>query len=168
MIEIELSRLSNLWPSHTELSDFCQFLLSPIAASLDNYYPNWATIHSELSLVFTDNKHIKKLNNNWRRVDKATNVLSFPAYELKIGETPAPILGDIIFAFETIKEQAISQHKSFEHHLSHLFIHGFLHLLGFDHETEEQANKMEPLECEILTKLHIPNPYILRENAEIT
>ncbi|MDN5248568.1 rRNA maturation RNase YbeY [Bartonella sp. TP] len=165
MIEIDLSRLSTLWPSHTELSAFCNMLLTPISTSLIYYYPNWETIQSELSLVFTDNEHITKLNSNWRGVDKATNVLSFPAYDLKIGEAPSPILGDIIFAFETIKEQAITQHKPFEHHLSHLFIHGFLHLLGFDHETEEQSDKMEPLECEILAKLHIPNPYILPENA---
>jgi probable rRNA maturation factor len=116
---------------------------------------------SELSLVFTDDAAIKELNNDWRDKDKPTNVLSFPAFALKPGQKPGPMLGDIVIARETVVHEAVDEDKPFDHHLTHLIIHGFLHLLGYDHLTEAEAEEMEGLERKILERLAIPDPYAL-------
>jgi probable rRNA maturation factor len=116
---------------------------------------------SELSLVFTDDAAIKELNNDWRDKDKPTNVLSFPAFTLKPGQKPGPMLGDIVIARETVEREAVDEDKPFDHHLMHLIVHGFLHLLGYDHLTEAEAEEMEGLERKILERLAIPDPYAL-------
>jgi probable rRNA maturation factor len=127
----------------------------------------WQKLHgaeqpeSELSLVFTDDAAIKELNNDWRDKDKPTNVLSFPAFTLKPGQKPGPMLGDIVIARETVAREAVDEDKPFDHHLTHLIVHGFLHLLGYDHLTEAQAEEMEGLERKILERLAIPDPYAL-------
>lgn len=114
---------------------------------------------TELSLVFTDDKHVRALNAEWRGKDAATNVLSFPAFEMAPGYPLPPLLGDIVIAFETVRREAALESKPFEHHLTHLIVHGFLHLLGYDHETDDEAEVMEGLERRILTALGIPDPY---------
>lgn len=114
---------------------------------------------SELSLVFTDDAEIRRLNAEWRNRDKATNVLSFPAFPVRAGEKPGPMLGDIILARETIEQEADRQGKPLTHHLSHLIVHGLLHLLGYDHENDSDAEIMERLEREIVHTLAIPDPY---------
>ncbi|QPC88585.1 rRNA maturation RNase YbeY [Mesorhizobium sp. NBSH29] len=114
---------------------------------------------TELSLVFTDDSHIQALNGEWRGKDKATNVLSFPAFQLRKGGALPPMLGDVILAFETVFREATLEHKAFDHHLSHLLVHGVLHLLGYDHETEDEAEEMEGLERAILARLAICDPY---------
>jgi probable rRNA maturation factor len=113
---------------------------------------------AELSLLLTDDKRIRSVNRDWRGFDKATNVLSFPAAppERIAG---SPVLGDIVLAFETIAREAESEDKSFGDHLSHLVVHGLLHLLGEDHETQEQAERMEALETAALARLGIADPY---------
>ncbi|RCL00253.1 MAG: putative rRNA maturation factor [Candidatus Tokpelaia sp. JSC188] len=116
-------------------------------------------ISSELSLVFTNNAEICYLNSAWRSQGKATNVLSFPAFPIKIGGKVGPMLGDIILARETIEQEATKQRKPFIHHLSHLIVHGFLHLLGYDHENDTDAAIMETIEQEIVKILAIPDPY---------
>lgn len=114
---------------------------------------------SELSILFTDDAAIQVLNREWRAKDKPTNVLSFPAFPVEPGDDLPPMLGDIVLAFETVKREADEENKPFAHHLTHLTVHGLLHLLGYDHETEEQAEEMEGLEREILSSLAIPDPY---------
>lgn len=114
---------------------------------------------SELSIVLTNDDEIKKLNTNWRKKNKATNVLSFPAFELAIGDKPGPMLGDIVLAIETIEREARDSGISFLDHLTHLIIHGLLHLLGYDHENDTDAEQMEALEIEILAHLGIKDPY---------
>jgi probable rRNA maturation factor len=118
---------------------------------------------TQLSLVFTNDAQIKTLNSDWREKDKATNVLSFPALSDEdwdnLAQLPEVLLGDIILAFETIEREAIEADKTFNDHLSHLIIHGFLHLLGFDHIEDTMAEEMEGLEIKILAKLNIDNPY---------
>ena len=114
---------------------------------------------SELSLLFTDDAHIKTLNAQWRGKDKPTNVLSFPAFDVGTDDTLPPMLGDIVLARETIVGEAALENKPLEHHLTHLIVHGLLHLLGFDHETEDEAEEMEALERVVLAKLAIPDPY---------
>ena len=109
-----------------------------------------------ISIFFSGDKKVKELNNSFRKKRSATNVLSFPSNH-KFNDTL--FLGDIIFSIETILKEAKRDNKSVENHLTHLFIHAVLHLLGFDHQTDEQAEKMENLEIEILSNLQIDNPY---------
>ena len=109
-----------------------------------------------ISISFSGDKKVKELNNSFRKKRSATNVLSFPS-NYKFNNTL--FLGDIIFSIETILKEAKRDNKSVENHLTHLFIHSVLHLLGYEHETEEQAEKMENLEIEILSNLQIGDPY---------
>ena len=121
---------------------------------------------AELAVMLTDDSGIRTLNSNWRGVDKPTNVLSFPALQPDGGrrEDDAPrMLGDIAIAYQTMRREADDEQKPFDHHLSHLAVHGFLHLIGYDHETDDDAEAMETLEQEILAQLGIADPYADRE-----
>jgi probable rRNA maturation factor len=123
---------------------------------------------AELAVMLTDDAGIRTLNNNWRGQDKPTNVLSFPALQPPAGREPddAPrMLGDIAIAYETMRREADDEGKPFDHHLSHLAIHGFLHLVGYDHEKEADAEAMETLEREILARIGIPDPYADQEST---
>jgi probable rRNA maturation factor len=124
---------------------------------------------AEIAVMLTDDAGIRTLNNNWRGIDKPTNVLSFPALQPTgpVGEDDPPrMLGDIAIAYETMRREADEAQKPFEHHLSHLTVHGFLHLIGYDHETDDEAGEMEALETEILAQLGIPDPYADRERMD--
>jgi probable rRNA maturation factor len=121
---------------------------------------------AELAVMLTDDAGIRTLNGNWRGIDKPTNVLSFPALQPTGAKRPgdAPrMLGDIAIAYETTRKEADDEQKPFDHHLSHLAVHGFLHLVGYDHENDDDAEAMEALEAEILAQLGIPDPYADRE-----
>ena len=113
----------------------------------------------EVSLVFTDDAAIREINAEWRGQDKATNVLSFPAFPLAPGGMPGPMLGDIVVARETVEREAVDLGKSFEEHLTHLLVHGFLHLFGYDHMETTQAEEMEALETRILASMGLSDPY---------
>ena len=99
---------------------------------------------------------IIELNKQFRKINLPTNVLSFPSAIQKNNEI---FLGDIIFSAETIFREAKRDKKSFKSHLIHLFIHGVLHLIGYNHQTENNAKVMESLEIKILETLNINNPY---------
>ena len=114
---------------------------------------------SELSVVFSNDAHVRKLNAEWRRKDRPTNVLSFPAFPVEIGGKLPPMLGDIVLAAETVASEAELEGKPLEHHISHLVVHGLLHLLGYDHEGDADAEKMEAMERRALARLAIPDPY---------
>jgi probable rRNA maturation factor len=116
------------------------------------------TADREVSVVLTDDDAIKTLNAQWRKKDEPTNVLSFPA-----PANGAGILGDIVIAYETTAREAAQEQKPLADHLSHLAVHGFLHLLGYDHESDADADVMEQLEREILARLGVPDPYMIRE-----
>ena len=122
---------------------------------------------AELAVMLTDDSGIRTLNSNWRGIDKPTNVLSFPAFQVSPGgPDDAPrMLGDIAIAYETTRKEADDEQKPFEHHLSHLAVHGFLHLIGYDHEKDDDAEAMETLEQEILAQLGIPDPYAERDSC---
>jgi len=128
------------------------------------------TSEAELAVMLTDDGGIRTLNKNWRGLDKPTNVLSFPALQLtteRSSQDDAPrMLGDIAIAYETTRREADDEQKRFDHHLSHLAIHGFLHLIGYDHEKDQDAETMETLEREILAQLDIPDPYAERERMD--
>jgi probable rRNA maturation factor len=124
---------------------------------------------AELAVMLTDDAGIRTLNHNWRGIDKATNVLSFPALQPTgpRGDDDAPrMLGDIAIAYETLRREADDERKPFADHLSHLAVHGFLHLIGYDHENDADAEAMETLEQEILAHLGIPDPYAERERID--
>jgi probable rRNA maturation factor len=121
---------------------------------------------AELAVMLTDDAGIRTLNSNWRGVDKPTNVLSFPALQpsrASAADDAPRMLGDIAIAYQTMRKEADEEQKPFEHHLSHLAVHGFLHLIGYDHDEDDDAEAMETLEQEILAQLGIPNPYADRD-----
>jgi probable rRNA maturation factor len=112
----------------------------------------------EMSVALTDNAAVQALNRDWRGIDKPTNVLSFPATAPKVKGLPAP-LGDVIVAYETLAREAGEENKPVLHHLAHLAVHGYLHLMGYDHQTDSEAEAMEGMEREILDRLGIADPY---------
>jgi probable rRNA maturation factor len=112
---------------------------------------------SELSIVLTDDAEQQQLNKQWRGIDKPTNVLSFPQIE-PFGEVRG-ILGDIVLAHETLVREAAELDKPLADHFTHLVVHGFLHILGYDHIDDGDALKMEGLETQILASLGIADPY---------
>jgi probable rRNA maturation factor len=116
---------------------------------------------SSVTVLFTNNEEMASLNSTWRGKPKPTNVLSFPApagQPLLEGETKP--LGDIVLASGVVSSEAASQGKSLEFHVTHLIVHGCLHLLGYDHESDAEAGEMEAIEVEILAELGYPNPYL--------
>lgn len=127
-----------------------------MAAAL-RHLPQGLTGPAEISILLTNDEHQQTLNAQWREKDKPTNVLSFPT-----NPPFAPIfglIGDISMARQTLEREAIDLDKSFTDHFTHLLVHGFLHCLGYDHETQEEAFVMEGLETQILHTLGIADPY---------
>lgn len=114
----------------------------------------------EACVVLADDAMVRRLNQRFRGIDSPTNVLSFPAGGNATAEpTQRRALGDIAVAFETAQAEAEATGTPFADHLSHLVVHAMLHLLGYDHEVDEEAEAMERLEVEILAVLEIPDPY---------
>ena len=122
---------------------------------------------TELSVLLCDDHTIAGLNARWRGQERPTNVLSFPAPPLlhaaPEGRSP---LGDIAIAYETVAREAAEQGKPVTDHLFHLVVHGFLHLLGYDHHVDGEAERMERLERDILAQIGIADPYASRD-AEV-
>ena len=118
----------------------------------------------EISIVLTNDHAIQILNKTYRQKDKPTNVLSFgqfdsiEALQSTLKNMPI-ILGDIVIALETLQYEAEQQNKSFVDHFFHLLMHGFIHLLGYDHERDAETELFEAIEVAVLDKLHITNPY---------
>lgn len=154
-IDIDITVESGDWPPKRALRSLVE---KAVGAAL---YEAGAAYEagSELSVVFTDDAHIRTLNAGWRNKDKPTNVLSFPAFPVKIGQELPPMLGDVVLAAETVAREAELEGKPLGHHITHLVVHGVLHLLGHDHEEETEAERMEALERAALATLAIPDPY---------
>ena len=120
-----------------------------------------------ISILFTGDKKINQLNKKFRKINSPTNVLSFPSMPININTNnfldldynSSIFLGDIVISSDTLVKEANNEKKIEEDHLIHLFIHGVLHLLGYDHETSYDAKIMETLEIKILKCLNINNPY---------
>lgn len=160
-LDIQISVEEGAWPSEERLHETSERVLGAAAAFLQRHenqpFPKAGA--PEVSLVFTNDAEIRGINAEWRGQDKPTNVLSFPAFPLVPGKMPGPMLGDIIFAEETLTREAGELGKSFDDHLTHLMVHGFLHLFGYDHLEEDEAEKMEGLETRILAELGLSDPY---------
>jgi probable rRNA maturation factor len=112
---------------------------------------------SEVSVIFTDDAHVRRLNRRFRGKDAATNVLSFPT--APPGEVFGPLLGDIVLGHETVKGEAEDRSIELTDYCTHLIVHGFLHLLDYDHMKEPEALAMERLETAILASLGVADPY---------
>ncbi|MDF2598819.1 MAG: hypothetical protein K0Q54_1642 [Methylobacterium brachiatum] len=114
----------------------------------------------EVSVMLTDDATVQELNRTWRKKDKPTNVLSFPAAPQPRHAGAALPLGDVVLAYETLVRESAEQSKPLQNHLAHLLVHGTLHCLGQDHENgEAEAEAMEALEVAALATLGIPDPY---------
>ena len=113
------------------------------------------------SILLTDDLHMKEINNKWRKLEKATNVLSFPVNK-QIKEEDYFFIGDIVLSYETILSECKLRKKSFKDHFLHLLVHGFLHLLGYNHDNKRNEKEMEELEVNYLSELNIKNPYEIR------
>ena len=117
----------------------------------------------ELAIVLSDDSAIRSLNRQWRGKNAPTNVLSFPAAAPGKGRSAPPYIGDVVIAYQTTAREAAAEGKPFNHHLAHLAIHGFLHLLGYDHENDRDADAMERLERRILKRIGVADPYAARD-----
>ncbi len=113
---------------------------------------------AEVAVVLTDDASIRDLNRSWRGIDRPTNVLSFEGSGPGPGDAPT-LLGDIVIAYETTAGEAAVAGKPLADHVAHLAVHGFLHLLGYDHQSDDDADTMERLERSILARLAVPDPY---------
>jgi probable rRNA maturation factor len=148
--KIDILAESALWKRQTDVKSAVRRAIAEAAAVL-------STPRAELVIVLTDDSAIRLLNRDWRGIDAATNVLSFPTAD---APGDPPLIGDIVLAYETIDGEARIERKPFAHHVAHLAVHGFLHLLGYDHEREKDAEAMERTERTILRRLAIPDPYL--------
>jgi probable rRNA maturation factor len=153
---VEIVESSLLWRGFPEIENLAQ---RAIAASLEATKIRIRD-GAEISVQLVDDAQIRALNAQWRAADKPTNVLSFPAAPVE-KLAVAPMIGDIVLAFETVRREAAEEGKTFDDHSAHLIVHGFLHLLGFDHQDAAEADRMEALETDILAKLGIADPYAL-------
>jgi probable rRNA maturation factor len=153
-LDIEIVRQSEAW-DRAKVSDA---LLSQAAIAAFAAAPR-IELHREIAILLTGDDEMRALNLRWRGKDAPTNVLSFPG-----GEDEAH-LGDVALAYETVDREAMQQTVAIADHAAHLVVHGMLHLLGYDHETEDEAGKMETLETKILATLGIADPYGNSETA---
>jgi probable rRNA maturation factor len=147
-VTIDIRVESDLWKRKREIKTVARRAIVKAATVV-------ALPTCELSVLLTDDPTIRTINADWRGVDAPTNVLSFPAP----GGGDRPFIGDIVLAYETIAAEARAERKPFAHHFAHLAVHGFLHLLGYDHIRKKDAETMEEAERGILRQLRIPDPY---------
>jgi len=152
--EVEVVELSRLWQALPGVDALAR---RAIGVSLET---SGARIQqgAEVGVHLADDAHVRALNAQWRGLDKATNVLSFPAGRPR-DVAAAAMLGDVVLAFETIRSEADDERKSLADHVAHLVVHGFLHLLGYDHQSMDEAEAMEALEAQILARMGIADPY---------
>lgn len=159
-LDIQIAIEAEGWAQEAELESLAGKVLETAAEYLRSEEKQpFPAMPIEVSLVFSNDEQVRAVNAEWRGQDKPTNVLSFPAFPLVPGGKPGPMLGDIILARETVEREAVDLEKSFTDHLTHLMVHGFLHLFGYDHMDREEAERMECLETRILASLGLSDPY---------
>jgi probable rRNA maturation factor len=154
-VHIDIRIEAGDWPAARRLRALAEQTIQAAVASGLEVPPR-----AEVSLLFTDDAQMKKLNAGWRHTDKSTNVLSFLQSPMPSKDHGfRPFLGDIALALETIRRESDERGLKFEDHLTHLVLHGFLHLLGFDHAKDDEADRMEGLETAVLGGLGIKDPH---------
>lgn len=171
MINVEIIKNYSKWSEHKQIN---KALIKKIAQNILSRFTSFSKVKQfELSILLTDSEEILTLNKQFRNIEKATNVLSFPTIELNwqdlfndvdtelefLIDSDYMHLGDIAFCYEVIHNESSEQKKTFENHFIHLLIHSILHLIGFDHQNDTEANIMENLEIEILAHFGISSPY---------
>ncbi len=157
ILEIDIDIKDDKWTKkYPDIDEQTRFIIAHITNLLIETIP-----HIEISIVLANDSFIQELNKKHRNKDAPTNVLSFPQTDAETLVAPAPFLGlgDIVFAYETIAKEAAEQNKKVKNHFTHMLVHGCLHLLHYDHETNDEAQEMEELEIDILEMLNIKNPY---------
>lgn len=152
--QIDLSVEAGDWPEQQRLERLAERAIGAAFAKAELQVVE----NTEISLLFTDDAAIAKLNGQWRDKHKPTNVLSFPGSDPH-GDAYGPLLGDIVFGFETISREANEMGVDFFDHISHLTVHGLLHLFDYDHQESDEAELMESLEKIILASIDIDDPY---------
>ena len=133
------------WEKHPGLKELIKIAIKQTVSNVDTKGYN------EISILLTSDTQVQQLNRQYRSINQPTNVLSFPSEK--------PHLGDIILSYEYIQKELINLNKKFEEHISHLIIHGTLHLYGFDHENDKNAAAMENMERHIMSELGYNDPY---------
>ena len=136
---------------------FCTMVLDLLSKIIEDKHQRKTSI----SILLTDDLYIKKINKKWRKSKQATNVLSFPVNK-QIKEEGYFFIGDIVLSYETILSECKLRKKTFKDHFLHLLVHGFLHLLGYNHDNKRNEKEMEDLEVNYLSELNIKNPYEIR------
>lgn len=155
---IALSIEGGAWPAEAELRALAERALAATAAKTPAFPHD-----GEVSVLFTDDAEIAELNAAWRKIPRPTNVLSFPAPPMPGAADADRPIGDIVLGFETMTKEAADAHLTLQDHISHLLVHGLLHLVGYDHHDDGEAAAMESLETAILAELGIADPYAGRE-----
>lgn len=145
---------------HASIQFATQAQQLPTASQLRKWAKATLRVDTEVTIRIVDEAEGRSLNRTYRNKDYATNVLTFP-----LTEEPY-LMGDIIICAPVVEKEAKEQHKDLFAHYAHLTVHGILHLHGYDHEIEAQAELMEGLETAIVTKLGYPNPYLITQDAE--
>lgn len=155
---VDVVRESALWSAESDPEEVARSAaLAALAGTGRPYNKN-----AELAVILSDDERVKMLNGLWRGKDQPTNVLSFPAAEGDEIAT-AELLGDVVIAYETVAREAQSEGKSFQAHFTHLVVHGTLHLVGFDHTDDGEAEEMEAAERAVLSGLGVADPYAENE-----
>jgi probable rRNA maturation factor len=142
------------WAVIADIEPVIQAAANALLAQVDIGTP-----HATVAIMLSSDADVRQHNAKWRGIDKATNVLSFPAPEAPGDLEQVDFLGDMVLACETVLAEAADQGTTPAHHLQHLVVHGLLHLLGYDHENPEDATEMEALEIDILARLGVADPY---------
>ena len=142
------------WPGLSEI----ELLLARLADAVLRH-ADLPAAQCSVALALSNDANVRRLNNQFRGLDKPTNVLSFPAHRTALKPAGVLFLGDVILAEETVLHEARDQAIPPRNHFAHLVVHGVLHLLGYDHDCDGAAERMESTEAEILAELDIANPY---------
>ena len=169
MILLDLQVRSKKWSVEKNVEKFVENSCEKIFALTDLKKLLQKKVELGASISLVCDAQMKKINLQFRGKNKPTNVLSFASLDEKLLRKKGIeffakprcnlFLGDIVISFETVKKEAVAQNKTFKNHLTHLLVHGILHLIGYDHEEEKMAQEMENLEVKILAKLGVKNPY---------
>jgi probable rRNA maturation factor len=151
-LDIDVVHEGGDWATVTDADGLVRNAATALAVEL-------AITRGEVCVALSSDEQVAELNASYRGKAAPTNVLSFPAVPMLPVDGEPPFLGDIILASETVQREAADLQLPLEHHMQHLVVHGMLHLLGYDHQTDEEAEAMESLEVRILARLGIADPY---------